>query len=73
MLALLDLIRGDTGIFSGVNRKDLMKLIFVVSRNMYDVDGNEKVLGIYININWIFIHILFVFQLNSTKVKFNWN
>lgn len=51
MLALLDLIRGDTGIFSGVNRKDLMKLIFVVSRNMYDVDGNEKVLGIYININ----------------------
>lgn len=28
MLALLDLIRRDTGIFSGVNRKDLMKLIF---------------------------------------------
>lgn len=36
MLALLDLIRGGIGIFSRVNRKDLMKLIFCfVGRNMY--------------------------------------
>lgn len=54
MLALLDLIRGGIGIFSQVYRKDLIKLIFLLSVEVWDIydtdvhDGNERVFGIYI-------------------------
>lgn len=54
MLALLDLIRRGIGIFSQVYRKDLMKLIFLLSVEVWDIydtdvhDGNERVFGIYI-------------------------